>query len=459
MEGKLRGSSVDGWLIECLIDHGKSAAVFRATRGIEISAVKIFDDELIARYGDSTQFERIKRELQLVGRHHPNLVKILGGGVDPITNNHYIVMEYLKGPNIKKCLQDIPADNIGSLIQQLAAAAQFLEDCGFVHRDIKPENIILMEDFTKLVLLDLGVARPLAGSTLTDHEGIQVFVGTLQYSSPEFLLREEDESTEGWRAHTYYQIGAVLHDLIMRKPLFDDFAQPYARLVNAVQHETPEIQNSAIPHYLVELARCCLLKNWRTRLRFVDWTAFSVPEKENISPVSFKQRVTNRGELTRAQALDSVKLTQDNEDIERKKLLIEIIDFMRASVRSIRAQNSVLPPIMVLPRVPNDNSFGVKFESSPTSGLPESLTMFIGVDIVETSVRLIEVSACGRMGAYTLGELGDACPQSVFQGTYDAQEVHAALERCIYDLIDQGQQFSNAVETEGSKWLKIREGS
>jgi hypothetical protein len=67
-----------------LIDHGKSAAVFRASGRGGIVAVKIFDDELIARYGDDTQFERINRELQLIGKSHPNLVKILGGGIDAI---------------------------------------------------------------------------------------------------------------------------------------------------------------------------------------------------------------------------------------------------------------------------------------------------------------------------------------------------------------------------------------
>src|SRR5205823_3874856 len=98
---------------------------------------------------------------------------------------------------------------------------------------------------------------------------------------------------EGWRSLTFYQLGGVLHDLIMRRALFADFVHPYARLVNAVQHVTPEIQNSAIPQHLVELARCCLVKNWKTRLRLVDWSSFAaVPE--SLSQVgSAKQRVTN----------------------------------------------------------------------------------------------------------------------------------------------------------------------
>jgi eukaryotic-like serine/threonine-protein kinase len=329
-------------------------------------------------------------------------------------------MEHLEGKNIKKCLSEIPADNIATLIGQLAMAARFLEELGFVHRDIKPENIILLDDFNRLVLLDLGVVRPLAGSTLTDSEGIQVFVGTLQYSSPEFLLRQEKYSIDGWRALTFYQIGGVLHDLIMRKPLFADFTQPYARLVNAVQHEAPEIQNSAIPYYLVELARCCLLKNWKMRLKFVNWETFNEPEKEEASANSFKQRVTNRGELTRAQAAELSTPVQENAGVARRKLQWEALDYMKAAARTIRAQNAVLPPLQILPSTPNENSFGIQFGISPSSGLPDQLTILIEVTIIEVSARLIQLSACGWLSPFEKAAPGGATFQLVFQGTYDA---------------------------------------
>jgi hypothetical protein len=39
------------------------------------------------------QVERINRELTLVGKHHRNMVRILGGGVDTHSNNHFVVME------------------------------------------------------------------------------------------------------------------------------------------------------------------------------------------------------------------------------------------------------------------------------------------------------------------------------------------------------------------------------
>ena len=135
LESKLKGRTIDGWTVESLINHGKSAAVFLALKGGEKAAVKVFDDELIEKYGDVAQLARIDRELTLVGQSHPNMVQLFGGGVDATTGNHFIIMEFLDGPNLKQCLNDIPAENIGTLVAQLADCAKyrdlrkFLETC------------------------------------------------------------------------------------------------------------------------------------------------------------------------------------------------------------------------------------------------------------------------------------------------------------------------------------------
>ena len=78
-EDRFRGKTIGSWTIESLIDHGKSAAVFRAAGEDGLVALKIFDDEIIQRYGDEAQLGRIKRELALVGKQHPSMVRLLGG--------------------------------------------------------------------------------------------------------------------------------------------------------------------------------------------------------------------------------------------------------------------------------------------------------------------------------------------------------------------------------------------
>ncbi|WP_292096359.1 protein kinase, partial [Mesorhizobium sp.] len=190
LEDQLKGTMIGEWTIVRLIDHGKSAAVFEATNAAKQAAVKVFDKELIERFGDKTQLARIKREVSLKGRGHPSMVEILDGGYDEGTKNHFIVMAFLPGSNLKKRLKDISIEAIGGFIADIAACAEYLESLDLVHRDIKPENIQVSEDMKEVTLLDFGVLKPVKEPGITDMEGVHPFIGTLQYSSPEFLLRE-----------------------------------------------------------------------------------------------------------------------------------------------------------------------------------------------------------------------------------------------------------------------------
>jgi serine/threonine protein kinase len=114
-------------------------------------------------------------------------------------------MNEIPGRPLSQILSELPRNQIWPLIEQIASAAQFLENLGFAHRDIKPDNIVVTEDFADAVLLDLGVLKPFAGNQVTDLEKTP-FIGTLQYSSPEFLKRVEEPTMDGWRALTFYQL-------------------------------------------------------------------------------------------------------------------------------------------------------------------------------------------------------------------------------------------------------------
>ena len=52
---QLQRNYVGGWLIIDLIGYGKSAVVFKAARDNRERALKIFDPELVDRYGKITQ--------------------------------------------------------------------------------------------------------------------------------------------------------------------------------------------------------------------------------------------------------------------------------------------------------------------------------------------------------------------------------------------------------------------
>jgi len=79
-------------------------------------------------------------------------------------------------------------------------------------------------------------------------------------------MRQEEDSINGWRAVNIYQIGAVLHDLIMKKELFAGI-EPYPVLVIAIKEDMPSIINNDYHPDLIQLTREMLQKDWKNRLR------------------------------------------------------------------------------------------------------------------------------------------------------------------------------------------------
>jgi serine/threonine protein kinase len=267
---QVKGTKIKDIYIEELIDNGKSAAVYRGRKDNTLYAIKIFDTELIEKFGNEIQQERINLELSLKEHKINNLVKILEGGETYIDNKkyYYIIMEYIKGMNLRKYIENctITINFIVDVIKTLLDTTEklFENTPALVHRDIKPENIMVDEN-GKIILMDLGVLKPVGVTTGTDVEKKQ-FVGTLKYAPPEFLLRTEENTKDGWQAINIYQIGAVLHDLIMKKELFEK-VEPYTALIIAIKEDMPVIITSEYPPDLVNLARNMLCKDWRMRLK------------------------------------------------------------------------------------------------------------------------------------------------------------------------------------------------
>lgn len=288
----VQGLKIGGWSIAGFFGNGKSAVVLPAEKDGALGAIKIFHPELVERYGKAAQLERINREKSLVGASHANLVKILDGGECAETGYLFVVMERIPYRNLHEAIHDIPSHAIPSIISQVASAARFLEDRGMAHRDIKPENIAISDDYGKAILLDLGVLLPIGLSNLTDINQ-RYFIGTLRYSSPEFLLRQEDGTIEGWRAVTFYQLGAVLHDLLMKRVIFEEYTEPFSMLVEAVKSVVPKIY--ADDAKCVALANRCLIKNPATRLELVSWSDFiESAEGGGISAIAARERIRQR---------------------------------------------------------------------------------------------------------------------------------------------------------------------
>ena len=328
---ELKGKCVGGWKIIEYVNNGKSAVILKATRNEETAALKIFDPDLVELFKRENQMIRVNRERKLINEKHPNLIEVKDGGECEETGYIFVAMAYLSRKNLAEVIIDLPRDCIFPLISQVASAAKFLEDKGLAHRDIKPENIAISDNFKQAILLDLGVLRPVGFPEITDDSEQLVFVGTLRYSPPELLYRKEQDTPEGWRAITFYQLGAVLHDMIMRRTIFHEFSQPYATLVDAVRSITPEINANDVNSDLILLAKNCLVKEPEIRLSIVSWENFLEPQAK-VSPIdSIRERIRKR------KANSGIKqgkiILATDKDYENKRFLEETIELIKGGIR------------------------------------------------------------------------------------------------------------------------------
>lgn len=224
-------------------------------------------------------------QMKLKGHGHPHLVDFLDAG--PLEDTYFLLMEFFPWPSLDQRLPTIDRNHIASVVSKLAAAAEFLEHQGFVHRDIKPANVVASDDCEAVKLLDLGVMRTLSADDTgpgTDDGDALPFVATAQYSSPAYLFRDDSATEDMWKALSLYQLGAVLHDLLMKRPLFADEMRTMNkyRVAAAVLLKTPPVHAADVPPWLLTLARNCLVKDDDLRLARVRWASFHADRRSRV---------------------------------------------------------------------------------------------------------------------------------------------------------------------------------
>lgn len=453
-------TAIDGWLLEEQLGAGKSATVFAASKEGSRRAVKIFDPELVDKYGRDVQLGRIKRELSLVGSQHAHLVQIFDGGECSTTGLLYVVMELLDAPNLATVLPDVPREQVWPILSQIASAARFLEGRQLVHRDIKPDNIAVSRDFQRATLLDLGVIRPFGVADLTDAEQ-RFFIGTLRYSSPEFLLREEEDTIDGWRALTFYQLGAVLHDMIMKKRLFGDITEPYARLVQAVEQDIPKVEAADLPADLVFLSRNCLLKDPQLRLRFVDWALFDVPPPKTPRVADLKDRIRRR------QAAAGTGVQSHKEDVERVRAVKQRTAEVQAVVQNMIRQECVgtdyFPPVMIAgtpTEKPDAVCSAVYFPASSEHGTSAALHIWVLLTLLDEASCAVqlEVWALASNQQEPAKVVDGPKRKQLFTGVFDEAVIRPRIQELLYGALDETQQLHARSGNPGSDddyWLTL----
>lgn len=426
---EIKNKKCGEWKVSEYINCGKSAIVCLGKSGRKRAALKFFDPELIERYGCELQKTRIERECDLIGEAHPHLVKIYDGGCWTAQGLFYVAMEYLPWKNLSEEISKIPDHLHALLVEQIASACKHLETLNLCHRDIKPENIAISPDFTTIKVLDFGVIRPIGSTSITDGTNAKNFIGTLRYSPPEFLLRQEEDSQRGWRAVTFYQIGGVIYDLLERKPLFKEFENPYALLVNAVQSESPKFTGHHGQSDLAQLAQIALAKNPGTRLHLLNWERFLQMASPSAQP-THRSKILERIAYTNTQLVPQY-ITKAAPGISLSEIGRDFDFQLRLEITS---ESMVFPPVEIQGAAEGEIwSTKASFPASKQHSLPKPTTCEFQLSWIDQKELIIQVLA--RWGA----DIASTPFSPVFSGVFESQNIREPILNILYQAIFENQ--------------------
>jgi CheY-like chemotaxis protein len=211
LKGDTAGYFLGGYRLLYKIASGSFGRVYRADdpKSGRIVAIKV----LRRRWSENPQsIEMFHREGKVgMGLQHPNIVEILNVNQDPATKQHFIVMEFVEGGNLREILaacQKMEPTRALKLIEDAAAGLAHAFAQGLTHRDMKLTNILVSsQGVAKLV--DFGLARLCA----RDEEQVD---RTVDYAGLEKLTSTKPGDV---RSDIYF-LGCVLYEMLSaRSPL------------------------------------------------------------------------------------------------------------------------------------------------------------------------------------------------------------------------------------------------
>ena len=200
------------YLLKDKVGSGGMATVYRAQDQVldRTVAVKIMLPQYAA---DATFAARFKQEAQAAaGLQSPYIVGVYDWGKEGET--YYIVMEYLRGTDLKSGIRShgaLDPKKVAQIGSQICAALSVAHKHEIIHRDIKPQNIMVQPD-GNIKVMDFGIARA-KNSQLTQDNNV---LGTAHYVSPEQTRGQDLGPTSD-----IYSLGVVMYECATGKVPFD----------------------------------------------------------------------------------------------------------------------------------------------------------------------------------------------------------------------------------------------
>ena len=244
------------------IGSGGMATVYRGLDEVLGRTVAI--KTMLPQYASDPSFAaRFKQEAQAAAAlQSPYIVSVYDWGKDADT--YYIVMEYLRGTDLKSGIRKhgaLDCKKVAQIGSQIAQALSVAHRHDIIHRDIKPQNIMVQPD-GNIKVMDFGIARA-KNSHLTQDNSV---LGTAHYVSP-----EQTQGKELGPTTDIYSLGIVMYEAATGQVPFqgDDAISVALKQVNE-QPKPPSQLNPAVDPSLESIILKCMQKNPAARFQTAD---------------------------------------------------------------------------------------------------------------------------------------------------------------------------------------------
>ncbi|MBW1752941.1 MAG: SUMF1/EgtB/PvdO family nonheme iron enzyme [Deltaproteobacteria bacterium] len=177
---------------------------------------------------------------------HPNICRLME--FFPDGENYCIVMEYVKGVELKKLIAQrqgpLPFDPAYNIAKHCLDAFQYAHKNGILHRDIKPANIMINEDHVPKIM-DFGIAK--MGTTASHDTAASML--SIHYVPPERF----DRSTEIDVRSDIYSLALVFYEMFAGRRPFT--ATETSQIMFSHMNEIPDPPNKFAEHLPAEVSQ------------------------------------------------------------------------------------------------------------------------------------------------------------------------------------------------------------
>lgn len=238
---------------------------------------------------DATARVRLLREARTAAQlNHPSICTIHEVGESG--NQPYIAMELVEGRVLSDQVagRALDAREAVEIALQIAEAVGHAHERGIVHRDLKCANV-MMTTGGRIKVLDFGLARPVAGTTLDSKTDVRIteqgtVPGTLAYMAPEQLGGEP-----GSPQSDIWSLGIMLYEILTgRRPFTGRTSFELAAAI--ASSEPPDLPATVPPAVAAIVYRCLDKKPLRRYARASEMHAALEAVRSGSSPDAMPRR-------------------------------------------------------------------------------------------------------------------------------------------------------------------------